>query len=615
MAGWWRYSKENGLEDMRIDHTNDVRPVWPSSKNEGVASAGQQMCNTDCNEASGIELRSVAAGRADHSHAYSTGFLEANDEVYRWLVERALRSHAVNSDDCERTLQFVRDAAAFAGAYHTGRLSDGALENVLLEIGERWCTSAVVADPRRTERGVRHVLHVASQATGIAGHTKMIGRWVASDATSVHSLAVTASTASLPASLRNAVLSSRGQIHALAHEPTLLGRCRRLRALALQADLVVLHHDGHDVTPTVALADDRLPAVAVLNHADHQFWLGSSVCDLAINLRSRASKDLLCRQVEKAFVLPVPLGGSPPRRHRAEARRALRRRDQDIVLLSVARALKFRPSGGSDFLATTGRILDANPDAHLYIVGETLDGIRPFLRTPPHERIHFVGPVDEPQLYRDAADVYLETFPFGSQTALLEAALTGVPVVRACAPLAPLLVADDDAINSIVPVPASEVLYVEEACRLMSSEQARLELGRALRQSTIAAHIGRGWLKRLASLYEFTDELTHRPRRLAATSSSGAREDVSLSYWQAAFDGRGSWAGPSADHELAAQRHAAHVARFAGNMGLARWKAWQALRRAPSAWASWRLFGVSVLGRSAARIRRFVNMVGYHGRG
>src|SRR5690606_34285328 len=103
----------------------------------------------------------------------------------------------------------------------------------------------------------------------------------------------------------------------------------------------------------------------------------------------------------------------------------------------------YRPCSHYDFTATARKILDRNLLAHLYVVGETLQGLAPYLRSSLHDRLHFVGPVDDAKLYRASADVYLESFPFGSQTALLEAALSGLPVVPAYAPLFPLLVAND----------------------------------------------------------------------------------------------------------------------------------------------------------------------------
>ena len=53
-----------------------------------------------------------------------------------------------------------------------------------------------------------------------------------------------------------------------------------------RADIVVLHVHNMDVVPMIALAglENRPPSMMV-NHGDHQFWLGSGVVDLIVSTR------------------------------------------------------------------------------------------------------------------------------------------------------------------------------------------------------------------------------------------------------------------------------------------------------------------------------------------
>ena len=139
------------------------------------------------------------------------------------------------------------------------------------------------------------------------------------------------------------------------------------------------------------------------------------------------------------------------------------------MLLTIGRPLKYRPCGDHDFIATAGRVLEREIDAHLYVVGA--EPCRPCYRTcgaVAHERIHFEGPVADPTRYRAAADVYLESFPFGSNTALLEAALDGLGGVPAYAPLFPLLVAGNDSLSEIPAKSArASHAYIERVCELL----------------------------------------------------------------------------------------------------------------------------------------------------
>lgn len=554
---------------------------------------------------------------AEGAGYHPTAFLHANDEVYTRLVDKALENHARTSsrNDAERALGAIQTAATFACAYHTGRFADATLENALLAISKRWCPQP--SKPIRTtaKGGQRHVLHVATQLSFIGGHARTVARWIEADRGSRHSIAVTSTTGELSNTLAEAARHSGGTVHQLDRSDTLLARSDQLRRVALDGvDLIVLHHDGHDVIPIVALAHSELPPLAILNHADHQFWLGSSVCDLLVNLRPCSFAAMQRRQIGKAALLPVPLDDLGTPGARARARKSLGCRDQDVVLLSIARGLKFRPSGRFNFLATAGDILARLPKARLYLVGATLADLSPFLRGPPHERIHFVGPVDDPQNYRDAADIYLETFPFGSQTSLLEAALAGLPVVRACAPLTPLLAADDEAINGLVAPPPDEQAYVGQVLALAEDARARHQLGRELRRTTKSLHTGTGWSASLQNLYATTDGLAHCPHDLVVEAPGRDGEDAALALWQASGDGRGAWSPLPSNDELAAVRHGAHVARFAGDTSRARRKAWQGLWMSPLDWTSWRLLAVTLLGRSAAALRNRFAGRSDHGR-
>jgi hypothetical protein len=365
----------------------------------------------------------------------------------------------------------------------------------------------------------------------------------------------------------------------------------------------VLHHNPYDVVPVVAFADSEAPPVALLNHADHQFWLGGTVSDLVISLRTAGAEHATSRRFVKSnTVIPIPLADHAAQVSRRDARRALGIPEAQLMLLSIGRAEKYWPYGPYDFVSTAAKILGRQRGAHLYIVGESLAGITPQLRCAVHERLHFVGSVEDPSLYRAAADVYLETFPFGSQTALLEAALGALPVVPAYAPLFPLLVANDDAVQTLIVNPASEEEYVARIDGLIRDADGRRDLGRKLRSSLLIDHVGEGWLGRLADLYRQTDRLTHHPRAIPTSSCRTTDADIGLSMWHVVGDGKTYAHSTAGDASRAVLCHSAFVAKEVENYASARRLAWRVVRHDPARRASWRLLAVTVLGRA----RRFV---------
>jgi glycosyltransferase involved in cell wall biosynthesis len=548
----------------------------------------------------------AAGGAPDCLPAYAA-FLHANHQTYESLVKKAqlldCRSHA------EAALEQVSFAAMFAAKFHSGRFADGAIENLALDIGVRLHEEVPANDSTVSGDhgdGHRRILHVASSVQGVGGHTRTLHYWVQNDQSSRHSLVLLNQADSpIPEWLAQAVGESGGDLVVIPKGLGLCEKAMRLRQVAgRSADLVVLHHDGCDVVPTVAFAKREGPPVAVLNHADHLFWLGSSVSDLVINLRTEGAEHTAERRfVTSNIVLPIPLEDPAAEVSRSDARRMLGIGEDQIVLLSIGRGIKYRPCGSYDFVSTARKILEREPRAHLYVVGESRRGIAPHLRTALHERLHFVGTIERPSLYRAAADVYLESFPFGSTTALLEAALRGLPVVPAYAPLFPLLVGKDDALQDVLPNPPNETEYVNQVDVLMHQPKQRLERGNALRERLLIDHVGAGWLRRLATLYGKTDQLTHDPRPIPTALCSTSNSDISLSLWNVMSDGKTNAPVTPTDATGAVLRHKAFVAKVVGDYATARRFAWRAVLRDVSHRASWRLLAVTALGKQGGFTR------------
>jgi len=558
---------------------------------------------------SGSLLSLAPAVEMSNTVVSPSAFLLGNSDAYERLVAKIqvmnLRKEA------EVVLERVAFTEAFAARHHPGRFADGAIENIALEIGDELgdLTGEVggFALPVVRKDGRRRVLHVTYGVEAVGGHTRMLYHWIRNDQSSCHSLVLTDQrNRPIPPWLSGVVQHAGGQLVVFPQRSRLYRKAKWLRELARRcADLVVVHQS--EALTTVAFAVPDCPPVVLVNAADHVLWLGGSVLDLVINLRTAASQHTAERRfVSCNMVLPIPLPDPPDQLSGREARRALGISERQFVLLSVGRAEKYRPCGPYDFVATAGKILECHPDAHFYVVGESTAGIAPYLRCALHERLHFVGSVENPSLYRAAADVYLESFPFGSQTALLEAALSGLPVVPAYAPLFPLLVANDDAVQDLLPNPRDEQEYMEQAELLLRHPALGFELGEQLRNRLLVDHLGQGWLDRLADIYRATDRLTHRPRPIPVSPCMTEEGDIGLSLFHMAVDGRKYSMDYSRDGMLAVLCHSSFVAKDTGDYAKARRFAWRAVRHDPYRRASWRLLLVTLLGRAGSFIRRLL---------
>jgi hypothetical protein len=453
--------------------------------------------------------------------------LERNIFVYEALVTAF--GDVVRGGSSAGVLRLAEKIAGVAAECHVGRFDDGRLENPVHEIGASLTmrTHARRA-PRPSGRG-RRVLHVFSAVQEMGGHIRTVTRWMAADPSSVHSLVVINDTTVLRP-FAALILQQGGTVASL--HGTVVEKALQLRALArASADLVVLTIGNNDFVPCLAFADDDLPPIALINHSDHRYWVGNSVADAIINQRSTSALSGSRRAERQQLLLPIPLAPPAGQRDRAAARSSLGIPPSQMVLASIGRTRKYRPDGTCDFFRTAATLLDRHPAAHLYIAGPTAAEAAKHSAFGTHPRLHAMGHLDDPADLCLAADVYLESFPFGSQTACLEACMYGLPPVLALAPACPLVAASDDAIDGLFFNAVSEEEYLERAGELIERESRRRELGEEARRRVLEQHTGDGWLRHLDACYLHLDGMRHQHGAIRTRLTSRDPLDHALSAW------------------------------------------------------------------------------------
>ena len=467
-----------------------------------------------------------------------TQFLSACTAQYDFLVAAA--REIWKRDAFEALLEWVRMTADFAAMHHPGRFADGAIENLVLEVGQdlarlRGGDCEAVQASKALPRSVpakRRVLHVATTLPSIGGHTRTILNWVRKDPHNKHFLVTTSSMSrEVQSVLVDAVSATGGSLLLLSDRAPITARSRWLRTFAERdADVVFLHLAPYDVIAVGAFAAPGGPPVALVNLADQCYWLGSTVADAVVHLRevgASTSRDM--RFTRNDLLLPIPLSDTHPDLAKADARRRLEIPQSQLMLVSVGRAIKFAPTERLSFFRVACAILERNAEAHLYLVGVRIEEYaqRPGFVT--HERMHFVGPVIDATVYQRAADVYLEGFPFGSQTALLEGVMSGSPCVLAVAPATPLLATQDFALTGVVHNPGDEEEYVCHVSELLADPEKRRATGFKLRENVLHYHVGEHWSRCLAEVYRVIEGLKHAPAAIPATNGSARPVDLAIS--------------------------------------------------------------------------------------
>ena len=246
----------------------------------------------------------------------------------------------------------------------------------------------------------------------------------------------------------------------------------------------------------------------LVNHAAHILWVGSTLADLVVNCRGSALENIWTRDYRhaRAGVVPIPLLEPTTIDSNHVGREAHWATKQKFglpanshTLLTVGATFKYERTQRLDFVTAVEGILSQVPDAHLLAVGVMPDERWSSASTRVGGRIHATGPISQARLAEahSIADVYIEGFPFGTTTAVLEAGLRGVPVVLAPSESPPPYGSDGIALDATLTRPCSVSTFQRMVIALLSDPTERLRQGRILSMSLRKHHTGDGWRRHL----------------------------------------------------------------------------------------------------------------------
>lgn len=426
-----------------------------------------------------------------------------NFEQFDALIRRAEALFAAK--DLRSAATYASMAAAVAVENHCGIFSSPRIERLLTSIGKATEPSKQV---RPMPTSIRRVLHIATEVYPVGGHTKMMRLWVENDTGRQHSLALTQQGCDIPPDLRATFERQGGKIYRRLNRLPggVLATANALRRIARDYDMVVLHLGNTDAAPSIAFAQsDRHPPAFFLNHADHLFWIGSAVSQVVGGMRDAAIQLAETRRgIDRARNILVPILVSPTTRVRTreEARKALGIADDEVLLISVARRAKYRALNGKPYADVHAQVLRKFPRARLMVVGA---GEQPDWAPAIQSvggRIEALTARD-PKPYFEAADIYLDSYPFCSATSMMEAAGYGLPCItrfilpagaRICGMdhpglLGPLIEVNNDAD------------YQARLSELILDSDLRQSVGAAMSASVERSNVPPGWSQYLEAAY------------------------------------------------------------------------------------------------------------------
>ncbi|MBE9189326.1 glycosyltransferase [Gloeocapsopsis crepidinum LEGE 06123] len=435
--------------------------------------------------------------------------IQQNLEVFRNLVTQA--KDFVDRDKYDMAAVYGEMAATYASGKHCGLFVSWELERILLSIGKKALRSNTYSSENCSSHAMpKKVLHVATSMKSIGGHSRMLWRWIQQDTERSHSLVLTRQAPTVvPNLLKEAVSNSGGRIYQLnTRIGSIISWAKQLRKIAINADLVVLHTHSSDVIPIIAFSDkERLPPVILIDHADHLFWLGASVSDIVVGLREsgmRLAQERRHIEPKRNVLLPIILEPTQRVLSRAEAKQQLGIPKESILLLSIARAVKYKTIDGISFADAHVPLLQQHQQAILVVIGpgEREDWSEAIQLT--QGRIKVLSETEYTRVFYQAADIYVDSFPFVSNTSLLEAGSYGVPLISrypyssdACG----VLGADMPGLTGNLVCVRNLEEYTATLSQLVENTEFRLGLGEATRNKIVETHCGDGWQRSLNNVY------------------------------------------------------------------------------------------------------------------
>lgn len=327
-------------------------------------------------------------------------------------------------------------AAYFATFNHTGAFSDNETEELLCNISQKHKINTTFKYEKNS------FLHIMTECYETGGHTRIVERWVNnSNIDQKHSIIFTEQAKNnIPRWLTKAIIKKNGDISDLSYNAKIIDKALRLREIASKYEYIILHIHMFDIIPILAFGTESFNRpIIFVNHADHLFWLGISFSDLIINIRKDGLKITSTRRGSgNGVILPVPLDYKKNILDKKKCCALIKAPKNKKLIISIGSSYKFISSNRNDFIETATNILKINDDAIFWAIGPDKNKEKRWMQAyvSSKGRLNAIGNISKKVLnyYYSAADLYIESFPIGSGTALIEAALNGIPILRLKSP-------------------------------------------------------------------------------------------------------------------------------------------------------------------------------------
>jgi hypothetical protein len=346
-------------------------------------------------------------------------------------------------------------------------------------------------------------LHVITTCYISGGHTRVVERWINNcpDNEKHSIILLDQQDNDIPEKLIKAVQPKNGCFTSLT-DSNYINKALTLRETAQDYEYIILHTHMDDPVPILAFGrNDFTRPVIFFNHADHCFWLGVSIADIVAELRSFGEElSQKRRQIKRNYCLNIPINMPDDiKTDKIEARKKLNFSVDKKIILSMGAADKYLPFGKYNFVKMVLKILNRNENTIFVVIGpDSTDKIWKNAVKNSNGRLIPVGiiPNTDVNTYINAADLYIESFPISSFTALLDVAVTGIPILSLLTEERHVDVIENSTIKCKT---INEI--IDKSTAILNGESFNSD---NLIKEIIENHCYEGWLRRLRILTDKT---------------------------------------------------------------------------------------------------------------
>jgi len=290
-------------------------------------------------------------------------------------------------------------------------------------------------------------LHVLSAVSLTGGHTRIVERWIShSDKDERHSVYLSRQKdpTKIPEELERGVRDSGGKSISEVFRLSIEEKANHLRELAMDYDVVILHHNPIDPVPLMAFGVKEFTRpVICFNHSGHKFWVGKYAIDFCIDIekgQNFITKEV--RGIKNTRIINMPIDEVHQDKTALEvegSRQGLGFSASDKIIISMATMYKFNSMGNFSFVNNLRSIMNRNEQVKFIGVGirETTDEWRKLVKDFSG-RVQLVGnvPFSEIKKYLQSADLYIDSLPVSSLLSFSDAINIGqIPAILLETPL------------------------------------------------------------------------------------------------------------------------------------------------------------------------------------